>query len=279
VSHDLYLSYSGRKAYLNCPDQYRRRYVLKDKTKLDPEQSFFGQAIGSVFEWFYEKRVWAMENATASAVAMIEPAMAMVFQKEGFEPASNPYIVDAIRADLRTFVPKGVEIIRRKNLLTDNSRAEVDLTVTYGDPDGLTVKMGGRADFVHGCREVSILDGKGTKHREKFTDSQQVIWYALLHYLRFHVAPVKLGFIYWRFPEDPIQWVSYDGQSLRDCVSLTFKVARKILDGAFDPVPSPECGNCNFRRKCEPGMKYLAARKVEDDGRFDDSVFEVERIS
>jgi hypothetical protein len=26
-------------------------------------------------------------------------------------------------------------------------------------------------------------------------------------------------------------------------------------------------------------MKYLAARKVEDDGRFDDSVFEVERIS
>ena len=279
MGHDLYLSYSGRKAYLACPDQYFRRYELKDKTRLDPQKSFFGQAIGSVFEWFYEKRIWAMDNVTASAVAMIEPALDMVLQKEGFDPASDPYVIGTVREDLHVFVPKGVEVIRSNQLLTDNSRAEVDLTVVYADQKtGLTIKMGGRADFVHGCRDPWILDGKGSAHREKYVDSQQVIWYALLHYLRFHVAPTRIGFVHWKFPDDPLQWVDYDGQSLRDCIGQTFKVAQKILDKAFNPTPSPECGACSFSQKCEAGMKYLAARKIEDDGRFESSIFGVERL-
>ena len=276
---DLYLSYSGRKTYLTCPKQYWYCYEEKDKTRLDPEKSFFGQVIGTVFEWFYNKRVWAMDNVTASTVAMIEPALTMILQKEGFDPASDPHIIGAIKEDLYTHVPEGVETIRANKLLTDNSRAEVNLTVVYADrKTGLTVKMGGRADFIHGCREPSILDGKGSAHRDKYVDSQQVIWYALLHYLKFHVAPTQIGFVYWKFPDDPLQWVDYDGQSLRDCVSLTFEVAQKILDKVFRPTPSPECRGCNYRQKCEDGMKYLAARKVEDDGRFDNSIFEVERL-
>ncbi|KKL72964.1 hypothetical protein LCGC14_2079660 [marine sediment metagenome] len=276
---NLYLSYSGRKTYLVCPKDYWYRYEVRDKTRLDRQKSFFGQAIGTVFEWFYGKRVWAMDNVTASTVAMIEPALTMILQKEGFDPASDPYVIGAIKEDLHTFVPKGVETIRANKLLTDNSRAEVDLTVVYTDQKtGLTVKMGGRADFVHGCRDPSILDGKGSAHREKYVDSQQVIWYALLHYLRFHVAPSRIGFVYWRFPDDPLQWVSYDSQSLRDCVDQTFKVVQKILNKSFGPTPSPECNGCHYRQKCEEGIKYLEARKVENDGRFDHSIFEVERL-
>jgi CRISPR/Cas system-associated exonuclease Cas4 (RecB family) len=280
MGHDLYLSYSGRRAYLICPKQYWYSYELVDKTRLDVQKSFFGQVIGTVFEWFYEKRVWAMSNVMASTVAMIEPAFTMVLQKENFDPASDPYIIGSIREDLHTYVPKGVEVIRTHELLTDNSRAEVDLTVVYEDQKtGLTVKMGGRSDFVHGYRDVWILDGKGSAHREKYVDSQQVIWYALLHYLRFRVAPSRIGFIHWKFPEDPLQWVDYNSQSLRDCVNQTFEVAQKIMDKAFRPTPSPDCGGCNYRQKCEEGIKDLTARKIEDDGRFDDSIFGVERLS
>ena len=280
MSYDLYLSYSGRYCYLTCPKQYWYRYEEKDKTRIDVRSSLFGSIIGTVFEWFYEKRTWALSDVTASTMAMIEPAMEMNFVSEKFEPDSDKIFVATLREELNEFVPAGVEVIRTNGLLTDNSRAEVDLTVVYrSDEHDLTVKMGGRTDFLHGYGDnVWILDGKGGKHRDKYVDPEQVIWYALLHYLRFRVAPTRIGFVYWKFPKDPLQWVDYDGQSFRDSVSKTFEVAKKIQLKMFNPIPSEKCKPCNYRNKCEEGRKHVAAMKVEDDGRIETSIFDMEHV-
>jgi len=282
VSYDLYLSYSGRKSYLTCPLQYWHRYVAKTKFERDPRTSFFGSIFGKVFEWFYVRRFWAGPDPVRASLEAVPEAVRFVLKDEGFHRASDPAYVDNVEADVRELIPSAVETVRMHHLLAPNSHAELDLKVTYrSEKHGLTLRLGGRADFAHyhSPKDVWIVDGKGSRHREKFVDSEQVIWYATQHYLKFHVAPTRIGFIYWRFPQDPVQWVDYSGQSIRDSLDLTFDVAKRVRLGLFDPRPSSECHGCDYKGLCEDGTKYLAERKVASGGRIESSIFDLDQVT
>ena len=111
-----------------------------------------------------------------------------------------------------------------------------------------------------------LLDGKASKHREKYVDSEQLIWYAVQHYLTYHIAPTKLGFVFWCFPEDPVKWVVYDNRAIRDSLDKTFEVAKV----------SAECKRCDFISRCEDGQKFAQKNKVDPADRIDNSVFEIE---
>lgn len=275
-----YLSYSGRKIYLDCPEEYRRRYIEEDKTRLDPRGSFFGSAIGKVFEWFYEKRVWSMSDPVASARAMIDPAIDLTFRHDGYDPKSEPVLREKIRNDMWTYIPHGIKVIKDHKLLTADSRAEVNLTLTVEHPDyDFALRFGGKADFIHSVGpDRWILDGKGSEHRELYVDTDQLIWYALLHYLKFRVAPSRIGFLYWRFPEDPVQWVDYDGSDMKRVYTETWEAAKRIRLGMFDPSPGDRCGRCDFRFDCEAGKEYLAERRVEARNEVGDSIFDLDKV-
>ena len=277
----LYLSYSGRKTFLTCPRQYYFRYIVKDRTQSDPRGSMFGTAIGKLFEWFYEERLWSLPDPVTSSMSRINDAISYAFDHEGYVRGTDPSYESRVKEDMRSFVPSGIDIIKSGGFLTPYSRTEVDLTVTYSPPGSpVTLKMGGRADFIHGQTRdnVWILDGKASKHREKYVDSDQLIWYATQHYLKYHVAPSRLGFIFWCFPDAPISWIEYDSDSMRSLAKKTIEVSRRILDKDFAPTPSGECHRCPYKPKCDEGNIYLSKRKVESGGRIDDSVFEVERL-
>lgn len=279
--YDIYLSYTGRKTYLTCPKQYEFRYIKKEKGKYDPRNSMFGSIIGKIFEWFYERKFWSTEDPTSACFDNMHDAMNLVFSKENFDPLMDPRYVSSLRDDLHKFIPSTIEVIRSNGFLTTYSRSEVDLTVTYAnDKHNLTLKMGGRCDFIHAGNRlnVSILDGKATKHREKYLDSDQLIWYAVQHYLKYHVAPTKLGFLMFRFPENPVIWIDYDADSMRTLVEETCVVANKIRLKIFDAKPSGECHRCDFKDRCDDGIKHLAARRKENGGWIENSIFDFEKF-
>ena len=280
MSHDIYLSYSGRRFYIDCPKEYWYKYVVKDKTRIDPRGTFFGSAIGKVFEWFYENQVWAMKDPVASSRAMIDPAIDVTFRHDGYRPDSEPDLRREIREDMWNLIPAGIEAIKKFGFLTEDSRAEVDLSVTIGHKDyDFTLRMVGWADFIHGHGDNRwIVDGKGTAHREKYVDADQVIWYALLHYLKFRVAPSRIGFLYWKFPEDPVEWVKYDGDDMRRVYIETFEVAKRIRLEMFDPTPGERCPRCDHRNQCDEGRQYLADRQVEARNEINTSMFDLEQI-
>ena len=279
---DLYLSYSGRKCYLTCPLKYYFRYILQEYVMGDPRTSMFGSAIGKIFEWFYSRQLWSQPDPVVSCLSLIEEAIQTTFLREKFDGGLDPAYCESLRQDTNKFIPEGVEVIRSQAFLTQGSRAEVNLQSDYHSvKHGLTLRIGGKADFIHykAPGEVWIIDGKASKHREKYVDSEQLVWYAAQHYIKYHIAPTRIGFVFWCFPEDPVKWVAYDNNSVRASIDQTFDVAKKIRLKKFDATPSGECHRCEYREKCDSGKKHLAKRRVETGGRIETSIFDLEHLT
>lgn len=279
MNYDIYLSYSGFNTYKICPLMYEFRYIKKEPVVRDPRSAMFGSVIGKVLEWFYNDKIWSERDPISSAMGRIDEAIDLIFLGEKFDRFSDPAFVNILRMDVMTYLPRAIETIKSNQLLTTNSHAENDLTVVYGNEKyGMTLKLGGRADFCHSKDrlDVWILDGKGSKYREKYVDSDQLIWYAVQHYIKYHVAPTRLGFIFWKFPDDPIKWIDYDESHMRILLDNVFGVAKKITLKVFNSTPSGGCHRCDYREKCEDGRKYIAHRRVETGGRIVDSIFDIE---
>jgi len=279
MAYDLYLSYSGRKSYKTCPRQYEFRYELRDRVPRDARSAMFGSTIGKVLEWFYTRKLWAEPDPTAASLGLVGDAMDVVFLEEKFDRTTDPAFVNVLREEVRAYLPRSIETIRANGFLTANSRAEEDLTVEYGNAKyGMVLKLGGRADFIHSKDrlDVWILDGKGSQHREKYVDADQLVWYAVQHYIKYHVAPTRLGFVFWKFPDDPVKWVAYDESHMRALLDDTFQVAGKIKLKVFEATPSGECHRCDYREKCDDGKRYIAKRRVETGGRIESSIFDLE---
>lgn len=279
--NDFYISYSARKLYLTCPKAYHYRYVLKDKTRGDPKNTMFGTIIGRVFEDFYTKKYWSDKDPLKSLMSAIPPIVDDTFDKEGYVRGSDHAYEAGLRDSLSKFVPLGLTTIQKHRFLTPHSQAEVDLTVRYqSDSMDYVIKLGGRADFIHGddLSNVFILDGKASAYREKYVDSDQLIWYATQYYLRNSVAPKRLGFLFWSFPDDPVTWVAYGSDDMRACVNKTVAVVEKIKANEFEARPSSECNRCSYKALCEEGVKHLASLKVHKQGRIDTDLFDLEVI-
>ena len=279
---NIYLSYSGRKSYQVCPRKYACRYVTREVSKRDPRSSFLGSTAGVIFEWFYSNQIWADPDPVGKCVSLIDTAIDYTFAREKWDPHEDPTVRGNLQVELSKMVPDGIEIIRSNGFLTPYSRAETDLTVTVQRADSnLSIKMGGRSDFIHGQspNDVYILDGKASRHRDKYVDPEQLIWYAAQHYIKYHVIPSRLGFVFWAFPADPVMWIDFNGNDLRKNVDTTFDIAKKIRLKMFDPTPTEECYRCDYQSKCDDGIKYLARRRLETGGRIEDSIFLLEDVS
>jgi len=279
--YDLSLSYSGRKIYLKCPKQYQFKYILKDSAVFDTKNTLFGSIIGKLFEWFYEKQVWKSSNPSDLLLSMKAEAIELVYLKNDYFKGSDSSLELRIESDLIKYVPLGVETIKNQGLLTTNSKSELDLTIFYKTKDDLVLKIVGIADFVHynNASDIWIMDGKAYKQREKYVDADQLMWYATLHYLKYGVAPSRIGFIYWLHPENPISYISYDSDSMRLLLQDTINTCKDILNKKFDARPSGECHRCAYKPKCEEGLWHIAKRRHESGGHLENSIFDFEDVT
>ncbi len=280
MSNDFRISYSGFKLYDSCPLAYKFRYILKERGVFDPKNTMYGSIIGKLFEWFYQDSIWKHPDPAQVLLSRAEEAIDEVFLNEGYTKRSDPSYESQIREDLKKYVPLGVNIIREHKFLTPRSAAEVDLTTNYKpESSDITIRLVGRADFIHYPESGPlILDGKASKHREKYVDKRQLIWYATQHYLKYHVAPVQIGFLFWSFPDNPLSYVAYTSDDMRNCLSTVVDTAKSVISGEFEAKPSGQCHRCDYYSKCSSGQEYTAKRRSETSPKVQDSLFDVESI-
>ena len=166
--------------------------------------------------------------------------------------------------------------MKSQKLLGPYSVAELDLKVWV---DSYT-RIGGRPDVVirRDDNGLTILDGKNARTPGKYTDPDQLRWYALCFYLIHNVLPNRLAFVYFRYPEgtppkdhDPSEpWTGLVDVpcTMDDIKSLAVKARetyKAMMGGLFDPTPSPSsCRFCDYQSVCDSKHVPVPRKKKEE---------------
>lgn len=291
-----YISYSGFSSIRKCPYAYWNKYVAKT-TPTEPENginALYGSAIGTIFESFYRDRLWRDPNCVGRLQDLAEPHLDAAIKdtrKKGRiidwpDEKATYHSKNEILKDLQETIPIGLQTIRQNRLVGSRMEPELKLDHKFG-----YYIMGGRSDFViqrvPPYNDLVILDGKGSKHREKYVDGQllkkgekvegvQLKWYAVLYRAKRCVIPDKLGYIFWRFSGDQaIEWIEFSEKDLDNLQAEVLSVVARIdksvrkLDDIedtpqahdelrqelFPAQPSHNCTLCPFVTLCEDGQK------------------------
>jgi hypothetical protein len=285
----MYLSYSGFGKFRECALSYFHSYVAKTPLG-EPDNRvnmLYGSVVGTVFEHFYNDKIFLRPGSEAALMALVEPTMNKTILQEQAKggvfnwnaPKLKYKSRDQVAREVREAIPRGLATIRLHRLIGYEAAAEVKLD---GKVEGHTI--GGRADFIirrvkpHG--DLVLLDGKGSRYREQYVSANQLKWYAFLHKLKFGVPPDKLGFVFWRFePDSALQWVEFSDADLDDLRQEALEAIHDIergtvlwekskalpdapqrLQEAFPAAPSSQCKLCSYLSLCSYGRSISTNR-------------------
>lgn len=294
----MYLSYSGYKKLVSCAFAYWNEYIGKTKKGAVDDRlgSVYGTVVGRLFEDFYKLKAWKQEYPIQFIMDRVVPTIADVIKKEtspwkdkpagvllwkGEGPGQNPRGMyenrGQLEADVRDAVSRGFKIIKHHRLLGPRTDAEFKLDFVTTDGHILA----GRADFI--IHRISpqddevIVDGKGSQHRDKYVDPQQLQWYAMLYWLNSAKAgdpkvPDKLAFLFWRSnPEESMDWIDTSEEEAKqlyeeavDKIRWVEESQKKVPSGStpegargvFKPKATEQnCRFCPYASVCPPGAK------------------------
>ena len=262
----MYLSSSGYKLFKTCPRHYWHKYV--DKTPLkwpdNKVNSLFGSIVGRVFEEFYSQRAWKQPKPLgfllsrtrdlALKVIFAEESKGGVIRYKDKDSKANYESFEALYTDVREAIPRGLLTIKENRFIGTEAEAEVKLDFRMENHI-----IGGRADFVIRRFQVGdlvILDGKGSKWREKYVDNEQLLWYAMLHKLSRGVAPDKLAFVYWRFEgEEAVGWLPYDPGDIPEFQAKVLetmdRMAQMKIKSEYQMEHGSWCKLCEYLDACD----------------------------
>ena len=282
----MYISYSGHKL-ANCLRAYYFRYIAKvDPPK--PSNSvhmLYGDTVGNIFEKFYEDQLWRDPKVKDRLTNMVRPTLSKIISKETSKGRvfnwDEPKLkkgnrsLEEVEQEVLETIPRGIQAIKHHRLVSRDARAEVKLDVDAGGH-----RLGGRSDFIMNRikphKDLVIVDGKGSRWREKYTNERQLRWYALLYWLNYGVIPDRLGFLYWRCQaEESMDWFEVSQSELEALLNsivttcdeiekskrelFKIKLKNKNDPGSlFMPNTSSECKLCDYLPLCADGQKHLS---------------------
>jgi len=279
----VYLSYSGHKRFVGCPKSYWLSYIEKPVLEKPDNRvnAIYGTVVGALFETFYATKLWMKSGVEAQLLAMAPDVLDQTIEQETrggvidfTDKASNYKSKEAMLKDVLETIPRGIQIIRYHRLLGTDAEAEVKLDSTIEGH-----RIGGRADFImtrikpQGDRV--ILDGKGSRHRDKYVDAWQLKWYAMLWREKYSTVPDALGFVFWRYePAAAMDWVPFEEKDLDELRETVLATATSIeqaktkiealpesqrlpvFQEAFPAKPSRDCKLCSYLPLCPEGKAY-----------------------
>lgn len=296
ANNETVLFWSSLSSFENCPmyylwskgwDTIDLGYGLGKKkpkpVKDSKEHAVMGICIQGTIETQFNEE-WYKHPA-----GLAERMLVDVEQRFNYEIQNN-YI------DWRTAPPKAellqickdgvlgwLKTMKQNRFLAPYSKAEIELLgwIDKWNP------VGGRPDLIlrqEDGSQVTILDGKNSKEKGKYTDPDQLRWYALLYYLAYGVIPDRLGFVYYRYPagkqtvnekgetitETGVDWVTCTREDIKGLAHRAVEAKKLMRKEKFAANPSPKgCQFCEYQTVCPDRIAQKAAnsknRKPKED--------------
>lgn len=274
------LSYNGMKDYIECPKRYKLQYIdrLKPKEPENKKNAFFGTLCANVTEHWINSRIYKEQpEAWGEWLKMAIP-------RESTKILEREYIVWDTDSELEEFIelsyrclPKCFQTMADQGILkSDHIKAEPKLKIDYGDNI-----INGRLDIlaiVDG--EILIIDGKTSKHRDRYLDPAQLYTYYILVSTKLgDRLPIRFGFQYTRFGD--IDWYDVDPKGLQDTKDKFDKAFAGIEAGVFSATPNDKiCKYCKYRPECNEREvaenNRRAARSKLEYGSIDSGIINLE---
>lgn len=286
----MYLSFSGYKLYSGCPKAYWHRYVDKT-TPLKPDNmvnSLYGSTVGVLFEKFYFHKLWRRSDYLVYLTSLSESTLDEVIKNQRgsivdwADEKANYHSRGELLRDIEAAIPRGLQVIRENKFVGPFAEPEMKLDTDFGPH-----RVGGRADFVierviH--KDTVILDGKGSKWRDKYVEENQLKWYAFLYRAKYNRVPDKLGFVFWRFEgSEAVQWIPFTPSDLDalqtevlgtmtgiekgirrlELLSNMPKAHDEARQEVFPAQVSFSCKLCSYLELCEEGTAKHGPRRSE----------------
>jgi len=286
--------------YESCPQQFLWRYGWggidlgrgpgkgrEKPVRKSEHDKFLGTTIQGVIEWMYNEEMWKDPQKLLQRMEeRLDVAWAKEFPRHYFSftglfpsPSSDELrrvCLEGIRGFLRT--------MKANHLLGPYARAEVDMLgyVNKGTP------IGGKADLIIRREDsgVTLYDGKNSKTKGKYTNPDQLRWYALCFYLKFGRLPDHLAFIYYRYPygtpiegsdqvESGLDVVPFTKADIRGLAERAVDARKGMNEEKFEATPKPiYCKWCDWETVCceRQAQKQSRARKCPDSMKVLDEV-------
>jgi len=282
------LYWTGFDRYENCPQQYLWYYGWPGidvgggpgKKKPVPKQRsehhlLMGTVIQAVVEWMYLTEAWKnpvtlRSSARETLDKRFERELARRFVD--WHEVTRQEIYDICLSGVMGYLDTMVA----NRLVGDVMRPEIEF-IGCLKQDSYPIAV--RADLVIVRKNtnvlpgVTVLDGKNSKHKDKYTNPDQLRWTALCHYLRQGTLPDRLGWCYYRYPagtpipgtdqvETGIDWVSYTLDEVKGLAARAIEAHDGLLAQNFDPHPVPKvCKFCDYEPVCEARQTTKRRRK------------------
>jgi hypothetical protein len=247
-----YLHYS---VYKNCGLQYKWRFIEKPPFRVyfDRRYAFLGLLLAKLVERFYLEKWWKEKDPVTRMRKALPIVSSLIIDGERLNFSAEELKEWLIVA--HDTLPLIVETIKAEKLLSDELYVEREEQVAFGEKDQLQM----RPDLIVVRKEViTMLDGKGGKTIGRYTDNDQLYFYAGIYKKLNNRLPHRLGF--WWFRHGKIVWLPVSNEA----VDVVLTQARIFIDcieeKRFEATPGQHCRLCDYRIGCDEGQKFIAER-------------------
>lgn len=294
MARDPSLWWSNLADYEECPQKllWKRghgtidlgrgpgRGKLLPDTKKSAHHAVMGNVLSAAIEALYNEELWRdPANLSARLEELTRKEFNLQILKNHIVWSETPdrpkWDEAAPREVLLKTCLDGIlnylKTMKRNRLLGPYAKSEVNIFARVGD-----TPIAGRPDLIirRESPKLSILDGKNSSTPGKYTNPDQLRWYALCYFLAHGEMPDRLAFVYFRFPEgcppkdydgDPETWtglveVSCTKGDLKDLSHRAVETHQAITKELFDPTPSTKsCQFCDFQEVCPARIEQKAA--------------------
>ncbi len=287
--------WSHLKMYEECPQKFLWTKGWEDidlgrgpgKGKKRPDDrsrhhAVMGIVIQYAIECMYNDELWRdPKNLSKNLVDLVEkewkrqladPRNVIDYNAAGSEESMLEICREGVVGYLQT--------MKKHRFLGVYAKAEVDLLgwIDKWNP------IGGRADTIvrRDDTGITIIDGKNTKHKMKYTDPDQLRWYALLFKLSYRQLPDRLAYVWYRFPYDEeegetgVEWIEFTEEDLKGIAQRAVDARQGMRKRKFEPTPSPStCRFCDFEPVCEARQEQRKANAANRKPRASSKVDEL----